>query len=286
MLRAGRAYWALGIVHTFGRSNGIASRLCLPLKLCSPKIVILINNWVRGAQFAHFWDLKLILGVVQGVFIIEFNLKLFLVLRRLYLLDWCAGDGVLISIGCFDPDWLNSLVCGVLCLRSIRGEVRGGLGLHELAAWWTSRPWFRRRCCHLRWLGCLQRYMFFWASDREVWLAFLSAEGHDISDFGLVVCFHIFILVKLREVLNQVCHMVLLTLGGLWSLFGHTIYASVDNVLRRLWLSPLVALRTLLESTSELLWDLVEKSFIINIIIESNRWWVVGVHVGSRLLVL
>lgn len=80
MLRAGRAYWTLGIVHTFGRSNWIASRLCLPLKLDSPKIVILINSWVRGAQFAHFWDLKLILGAVQEVFVIDFNSKLFVVL--------------------------------------------------------------------------------------------------------------------------------------------------------------------------------------------------------------
>jgi hypothetical protein len=123
--------------------------------------------------------------------------------------------------------------------------------------------------------------VFFWASQREVRLAFLSAERHDVFDFGLVICFHIFILVKLCEVLNQVCHMVLLTLAGLWYLFRHTMYASVDDVLRRLWLSPLVALRTLLDSTSELLWDLVEKSFI-----ESNCWWVVGVHVGSSLLVL
>jgi len=87
MLRAGRAYWALGIIHTFGRSNGFSSRLCLPLKLDSSKILILVNNWVRGAQFAHFWDLELILGAVQEVFVIDFNPKLFVVLRRLYLLD-------------------------------------------------------------------------------------------------------------------------------------------------------------------------------------------------------
>ena len=80
MLGAGRAYWALGIMHHFGRSNGFSSRLCLPLQLDSSKILILINNWVRGAQFAHLWDLELILGAVQEVIVIHFNPKLFMVL--------------------------------------------------------------------------------------------------------------------------------------------------------------------------------------------------------------
>jgi hypothetical protein len=87
MLRAGRAYWALGIMHTFGRSNGFSSRLCLPLQLDSSKLLILIDSWVRGAQFAHLWDLELILGAVLEVVVVDFNPKLFVVLRRLYLLD-------------------------------------------------------------------------------------------------------------------------------------------------------------------------------------------------------